>query len=372
MNFSLTELPVKFKQVIFWNDFYTPEQLLLKTKADKVIFFEIIDLRQIALIVTAKKLGITTFYLEHGAAGDKNTAISRWNEITILKHKLPYFLKRIRSSFFDVFRSKLFYYSVRGRFESWKSYLKYLKLPFLMLTAAPNKVLAHCIFKERVPRYSIVFNRVNFEQYQVYTGISEGDAIFTGVPFFDKFYTDNRDEKDYVVFIDHPYLEERLLEWTREHHEKIAKALFQFAAERKIKVYIKLHPISNMDTWKAYRFNNEYVEIIQKGDFTSLYMNSKLILGFSSSLLNGFLCAKKNVVLLGWHPAPQIFGNDFSKSGLCHSSVDIADLSEQYSFWISDNKCTSGQSAYDSFLKQCNYPFDGKATQRVLDAILTL
>src|SRR5204863_1385132 len=111
-------------------------------------------------------------------------------------------------------------------------------LPFKMLKEAPNKVLAQNKFQERVPTKSIVFNEANFDEYALYTGISPNNALFTGVPFFDRFCKADTVEMDHVVYIDHPYLEERILGWNVIYHRQVAKCLFDFAEQRKIKIYI--------------------------------------------------------------------------------------------------------------------------------------
>ena len=74
---SGVELPPLFKEIFFWDQFVSPRLLLKKIKPDKIIFFEIIDQRQIALIVAAKKRNIITFYLEHGAANSRETSATR-------------------------------------------------------------------------------------------------------------------------------------------------------------------------------------------------------------------------------------------------------------------------------------------------------
>ena len=164
-------------------------------------------------------------------------------------------------------------------------------------------------------------------------------------------------------------MESNILDWTPEHHKRIAKTLFEFAEKNKLKLYIKLHPFSKRSNWENYEFDKSYVEIIQDGDFAQLYLQARLILGFSSSLITGLLCAKKNIVLLGWHPQPGIFGVDFSQTGLCHTSFSPTDLLEKYTDWVSRNLAVENATAYDDFLLKCNYPFDGKATERVLKII---
>jgi hypothetical protein len=142
--------------------------------------------------------------------------------------------------------------------------------------------------------------------------------FFTGVPIFDNYYSAGIFSGNHISYIDHPYVEENLLNWTKEWHQKIAMNLLEFAKARKIKILVKLHPSSNLLLWRSYNIDPVFLEIVQAGDYTKELLASKLILSYSSSMVNGFLCAQRNVVLLGWHPVPGIFGFDFSKSGLCH------------------------------------------------------
>jgi CDP-glycerol glycerophosphotransferase (TagB/SpsB family) len=371
MKLSPNDLPIKFRDIFYWAQFLTPAQLLKTISPDKIIFFEIVDLRQIALIVTANERQISTFYLEHGAAGDKDAAQKLWWDKELYKkHKLPYFKKRVKS-LGRVAKSKLFYYSVFRGFNSFRSYLKYACLPFHMLMMLPNKALSKNIFEERVPKFAITFNWVNFEQFQLYTGCSTKRLLLTGIPFFDRYFSNHSVVEDYVVYIDHPYLEQKFLDWNEEHHKKIAEKIFQFAVESKTQLYVKLHPASDLSNWTKYKIDERYITIIKDGDYTDLFLKSKLILGFSSSLINGFLCAKKNVVLLGWHPIPQIFGSDFSKTGLCHLSLDPQEIFSKYDGWLAHNLAMENEHAYGEFVQQFNYPFDGKATERVIQAINT-
>jgi hypothetical protein len=92
-------------------------------------------------------------------------------------------------------------------------------------------------------------------------------------------------------------------------------------------------------------------------------------LAFSSSMVNGFLCARKNVVLLAWHPKPEVIGVDFSKTGLCHLSLTPEELETKYDEWIMHNLSLENANRYVDFLKEFNYPFDGFAGKRVIQAI---
>ncbi|TCJ14185.1 hypothetical protein EPD60_09260 [Flaviaesturariibacter flavus] len=363
-------LPIRFGAVHYWKKFSTPADLLRRVKPDRIVLFEIIDLRQIALITYANYKGVSTYFLEHGAAGSRETAIVRWGEITFRKQKLPYLVKRFFGRFGDVVKSKWFYYGARPRFSTRAAARKYRMLPVRMLKEAPNKVLAENMFAERIPKRCIVFNEANYEEFALYTGVKKEQCYFTGVPFFDEYYSVSRSDKGHIVYIDQPFYEENLVGWTQPHHERIAKALIAFAARHKVKLYIKLHPRSSRAAWEAYNFDPDHVEIIQHGDFHQLYMDARLLLGYSSSLINGLLCAQKNMVILGWHPVPHVFGADFSATGLCHLSLDPADLETKYEYWVTNNLAIQNKEAYQDFLMRFNYPFDGKATERVIQALI--
>lgn len=359
-----------FKKIYSWSAFATPKQLLKKVQPDRIVFFEIIDQRQIALLVTANKAGIKTFYLEHGAAGNKEAAIQRANEKDFFsKTKKHYLFNRLKTGLGRLIKSKVFYYAASFQLSSLSSAIKYIRLPFAMLFDTPNKALTNCIFPERTPFRSIVFNKPNFEQFQVYTGISEDKAVFTGVPIFDHYYLETATEGCHITYIEHPYHEAGILNWTPEHHKKIAGVLYDFSVKKQIKIVVKLHPRADISLWRSYGFESEIFKIVQAGYFTKEMLASKLILAYSSSLVNGFLCAQKNIVLLGWHPEPGIFGADFSKTGLCHVSLHPADLETKFDYWVENNLSRGCETEYLKFLKEFNFPFDGKAGERVLEVI---
>lgn len=363
-----------FRQEFYWSDYATPLALIQSIKPDKIVLFEIIDQRQMALIVTANAKGITTFYLEHGAAADKDTALERSKAtLDFYKKRGGYILNRLFFGLGSLLKTKFFYFSAVRFIKSFTSRIKYIRLPFAMQYATPNKALKRISFPERIPYYAITFNENNFEEYQLYTNTDPQNALYTGVPMFDSYYQPKSivAEKT-IVYIEHPYLESDLLDWNEAFHKKIAETLFRFANETKTPVLVKLHPRSDLKLWQSYNLQSEYFEIVQQGNYTNRYLAASIILGYSSSLITGLLCAKKNIVLLGWHPQPRIFGSDFSKTGLCHTSMNMQDLFTQMDFWLKNNLTIQQTDLYNNFLKKYNHPFDGRAAERVVHAIRTL
>lgn len=367
---SYTKFKQQFDNIFCWNDFLTPGSLLKRTKPDRIVFFEIIDHRQISLIIAANKLGIQTIFLDHGAAGDVNSMRGVLKNRNFFKQKIPYYISRLSKIGYLV-KSKYFYYSAFFSLTHLNSVIPFLLLPIKSLFYTnPVMTLTKSEFRERVPKRVILFSEANMQQFLLQVGKLSDGAVITGVPYFDKYYSREKEEQDYIVFIDHPYFEDNLLNWTQEFHEQLASNLFSFAEGIQKKLFIKLHPRSKKSLWDSYSYNRALISVIQgEKDYTNLLTDSKLIIGYSSSLLNGLLCARKNIVNVGWHPVPQIFGVDFAKTGLCHGSLNMNDLKANYSYWIENNLAECNEAKYEEFLRKFNYPFDGKATDRVLKAI---
>ncbi len=98
-------------------------------------------------------------------------------------------------------------------------------------------------------------------------------------------------------------------------------------------------------------------------------LSSKMIFGFSSTLISAMICCRKNVVLLGWHPSPSIFGEDYSKTGLCHISLKIDELFPMYDIWAANNLSIKNNESFKNFIGEYSCPFDGKATDRIVKTI---
>ena len=283
-----------FRDVYYWDKYLTAQNLLNDIKPERIIFFELIDQRQIALLTTANKHNIKTIYLEHGASADvEGTIFMSEHEKGFLRKKIDYLKKRFMTSLMKMVKSKIFYYSSCIYLNSLSSFIKYVRLPFSTLFNTPNRALQLNKFIERAPFKSIVFNNSNFESFCTYNAITRESAIFTGVPFFDKYFNSSVSNEKHIVFIEQPFLEQNLLEWTKDFHKKIASTLYNFSKSNNLKCFIRLHPLSDLLLWKSYGYENHQFIFSQNNDFTKEILSSELILSYSSTLLVGPLCAKK-------------------------------------------------------------------------------
>ena len=353
----------------YWSDHATPGRLLDRLQPDRVVLSEIIDLRQIALIIAARGRGLPSYYLEHGAAGDAATARRRMSE-TSIADKLAGSLRSLRR-LPQLLAVRRFYLSVLPLLNSARSRAAFLAFPQALAVLPAMRALRLLRFPERVPATAILFSRANLEEFALFHGPESAyRALLPGVPFFDGYYRARPEvDPDTVVYIEHPYLEEGLNGWTPAHHERIARTLDRFARERGKRVLVKLHPRSNLALWQKYQLDPA-VEVAQVGDYSERFLRAEMILSYASSLLTGMLCARKNVTYLRWHPGDAEFGAPFHQSGLCHTSGDPDDLFEHYDEWLAGNLCVVNEAAYQAFLDRFNWPFDGQAARRVRQAIL--
>lgn len=360
-------LPKFIRGEFYWSDYKTPFKLLQSINPDKIVFQEIFDLKQIALNIAARKLKIETIFLDHGIWSDfisiKRNDLQR--QQTGRKKKLQKLKKphSIPSGYF-------FYFSAFPG-VGWRDLAKFFFFPFLAFSKSLLTAMHKIRFNERKPERFILFTKHNFNTISDYYGCSENEVTYTGFPFFDGFAKKRNEStnKGYIVFIDHPYLELSMLGWDENFHEKVARTIKQISSLSKKKVFIKLHPKSDINKWKTYTFLDQEVEIIQHQIDESFYLDADLIFGYASTLLVGFICSRRNVVLLGWHPCPLIFGIDFSKYNICHKSLELGDVNSKLPYWLNSNLALQNKQHFIEFCKIFNNPFDGKATERVIGLI---
>ena len=358
-------LPSFIKKELFWSDYWTASFLIRAIKPDTIVFVEIYDIKQIALNIVAKRKGIKTIFLDHGMYNNVSSALFRDKEASarIRKEKLRKLsnIPIILQNYFFYFHS---IYSV-----SFRNVFEFLAFPFSAFIISSYRALHLLPFSEKKPKRFLLFCKNNFEYIKYSYHCEQNEVVYTGMPEFDKFFSDH-DVNDKYIFIDHPYLEEKMLGWNHEHHEKVAFSIYDLCRSRNIKFFVKLHPSSDKTLWENYGFDSKYIEILQSGDFVDIYRAAKLVIGFSSTLMVGFISARKNVVLIGWHPEPRIVANDLSSYGVCHQSLNINELKSKFDYWIKNNLALINKEKYNIFIDRFNCPFDGKAAERVLKGVI--
>lgn len=356
-------LPFFIKNQYFWNNYRTPYDFIKDTHPKSIIFFEIFDFRQIALAVAAHKLGVNTIFLDHGITSESSLYSEREQP---LRKMLSKKIHNVFTRFFKIIKVRWFYFSAIRSIDFFEL-LQFIYLPFLFAFKENTNAIHKVTFVGNTINTFILFSKNNFSRYNYLYHLAHKNISYTGIPYFD--YLKNSHDGDHIIYIDHPYLEEKLYGWSEKHHETIARKLNSFSKQHQVNLYIKLHPKSQKEIWKSYNLTSSYLHVIQDGNFEKLYSGANLILSFSSTMVAGFLSGFKNLVLLGWHPTPRIVGVDYSLTNLCHKSLQLAELETKYSNWLSANKSKQNKAAYIEFIRNFNYPFDGNATKRIIEVI---
>ena len=355
------------QSLYFWEDYSTALNLLESIKPDLLVFFEIFDLYQSALIIVAKSLHIQTIFIDHGLRVD-GASLPHFIEV-VNQGAFKIKLKKVVALKTSFFKSRRFYYATL-RFVGIKHWLSFIFFPLFTSLFSGEEAMHSLLTTIKKPPLFLLFCRNNFIVMNHYYHCQPSEIIYTGVPFFDYLYKSQMFE-EHIIYLDQPMLEFQILGWTKSFHHKLAYGLYEFAKANNIFLHIKLHPTSDLSLWRSYNFDQTVVRIYQNELVKDLYSNAKLVLSYSSTLLIGLLSAQKNVVLLGWNPTPAVYGTDFSKMNICHLSLDINDLKSNLSHWLNHNLCIINKEAYQRFLLEFNYPFDGLATARIISLINT-
>ncbi|HWY37105.1 MAG TPA: hypothetical protein VNY73_01005 [Bacteroidia bacterium] len=362
----LISLPGFIKKEVFWNDYKNPDQIIDDLQISRIIFQNLIDIKQTSLNICAKARGIKTFFLDHGITTEASFSMEKHRNVNNKQ-----MFRKVPLHFRDILKNRYFYY-YSVKYIRFKSLFNFMRLPFYSSFFGFFKALHTMTFKERAPSECILFCRPNLSEVEYLYQVKEFSKVhYTGIPFFDLYHTKNDQQvvKKQLTYIDHPYFESSFFGWDANHHKSIALKLNECAIKNDLFIYVKLHPASSKNLWDSYDLDEKHIKVVQSGDYTNTYLSSELILGYSSTLLAGFICAKKNIVLLGWHPKPEVIGIDYSKTGLAHLSLTPQDLDNLLNYWMETNLCMLDHDAYSRFIDNYNCPFDGRAAKRIIDII---
>lgn len=343
------------------NDHKFISKWVKKINPDRIVFFESSDIRLVFLNIIFTSLGYKLVFLDHGIREIKSMQFVRSIEKEVMKNNEDH-LKVIPKKKTLLLFFETIYHLPRKQFFS----LCKILVDFLghwNKERLFNKLLnlGNSFWRQ------IIYCTNNLEVISLTVKIEEDKVFYTGFPSSDSYFPlKKNDDSDYIVFIDHPYLETGI--YTIEQHRKIVIALKELSLSKEKKIFVKLHPKTIVENWSQYDLGSN-LEIVSDFPPPSFYLNASMIISFSSTMLINFLSKKKNVVLLSWYLDESHLGNDFSKLGVCHLSNNLDDLKVKFDYWISHNLAEEDLNNWEMFIKLFNYPFDGKATKRVLEAI---
>jgi hypothetical protein len=359
---------LNIKQIQF-KKYHTPLNIINDINPDIILFLEVYDILQISLCIVANKVGLKTIFLEHGISSNSEEYLAENNEIN-RKH-FNRLIKNLKAINYSIIH-RLFFMSSFFYVQNLNSLITLIKIWLTIERKGSLKALSTYPLIERVPSKFLLFGKNNNDHKNLIYHINKYKNIniqYTGNPFVKKIKNGLSNK---ITIIEHPYFEQSLYNWNFKFHNEKVDFLYKFIRSKpEFDFLIKLHPASDKSLWHKFECpSNAVVKKNNDLNNDNHYEESALILSYSSSMLVDFISNQKNIVLLGWHPVPQIYGVDFSKYGICHTSYLFEDLENNWEHWLKNNLAVVNLTGYERFLEEFNSPFDGLAKQRILMEIL--
>jgi hypothetical protein len=358
---------LNYGHAIYWSDYRSAQDLLEALSPNKVVFLYIDTYHAVVLNMACKNVGIPTYHLEHGMRADYGIA----SAITLNSEMGQSLFTRLRNilyGFGDRIKARLFLKNTIQNFSEEdaafaRKYItirsKYNYLETFKLLPSPKRI-ADCY---------ISFSPNIYKVHQQYDHLNPGQKVhFIGVPYFDKLASlQSSAPERAILFIDQPFAEKGLLQWTQAFKRTFTSELTNIIAAHNYKLYVKPHPKQDISIWQ----NIAYAEIIDNARLQEIGGNIPVVIGFYSTYLMPFAAFEHTTLItLENHPIGKL---DVSKSwidaGVAHPVYSLEELA-----WALANVELLHQKQLPNkklFEQDWLYKFDGKAGERLRTILLS-
>lgn len=365
--YSYKQLPnqnaKEFGSVVFWNDFSSGFDLLIKLDIHKMIFYEYESYNNIAIRAAAKQIGIKCYHLDHGFRGSVEAALKiskngrSWKKYI---YKIPFV------SYFKLFFFSRFYYNTyfQCNYDLKKQLLTYYKIrsqldilsTFERISSSLLRLDFYITYSREGLNFFIVYHHLNkvFKNYK-----------FIGFPQFDELAINAKKKSNgcsnKLLFIDQPFYEQNSFGWTLKHKVSFLEDLKALVKALNIELIIKSHPLNDISIYK--NLGCKVIDVNIFSDFLYSY-----VIGFNSTLLFS-LASIPNTLLfcLNNHPKPfeEIKDNVFVKEKVAIGLNQLSDFPENFS------SIKTNEKDRKEFIKKFLFKFDGKGKERLAKIILS-
>lgn len=208
-------------------------------------------------------------------------------------------------------------------------------------------------------------------------GFDRSTLVVTGNPIYDSdfrkmqnLHLKPKDGKIHILLLTHAMYEHGV--WTRKQRDLLVEGIVKEINKYKdeMSLVVKIHPSSEILSEYQSIVNSidSSIPIHQKGDVIEFIAEADVIISYStaSALINA-LVLKKPIIICNLY---NLEGDLFLEKGLvleCNNLSNLVPLIRQSS---SVNPAT--QHKIDSFIEDLLYKFDGRASERIADAMLEL
>lgn len=357
----------EYGQAIFWKDFKNAFHLIKSIKPKVVVFFELETLNQIALNVACKELGIKTIFSDHGLQDLKisfqaNRFVKKNNNRkNRIKQKVKLFAK---NSIHSIINNRLFFE------KTLKSSIHSDFLGLYKKVRLKNTILDTQLKLDsnlRLPDKYICFTPRNYAYHQATGHDKNIPVVFTGVPELDEFRVEhsNQIERNFILFIDQPYVHFNYYGWNKEHKYSFLNDLKEAALSAGKLFLIKKHP-REISFWNDFDHAFDFISGI---DLIKKISSISHVLGYNSTMLLPF-AASKDIIVYNLRNHPDT--NSYTPTDLVDYGVAIwyDQIDHGVRFKENRQRIEEMNNAKQYFIKDYLYLLDGKAGDRFDKAIL--
>jgi len=209
-------------------------------------------------------------------------------------------------------------------------------------------------------------------------GFEKTSLIPTGIPMYDDIferlekvnYKSKSDEKKQILLLTHAMHEHGF--WTREQRDSLVKDIVSEISKHKdrMSLTVKIHPSSEQikDYEELIHPIDKSITIHKDGDVAEYIKNSDIIIAYSgSSSLVFALAQKKPIIVCNFY---DLEADLFQEKGVVLECKNKSMIIPSIEKVFNSNPITNEK--IDSFIEEFFYKLDGRASERIGNAILNL
>jgi hypothetical protein len=355
----------------FWDEFRHANDLLDQLRPDRIVFFYISSLNQVALKLAAQARGIPTLHLEHGARQSYSVSADHYPLNDGVEKRLT--LLKLRRERGHILGNHAFFLRslVQIRPPDRRDLFRYALRSYTRgLTIETRRQFG----RMRQPDRYIAFSPAIFEFHRVQDAMSSEDlqrVTYIGLPQFDLFCNlpvapiDPRN----VILIDHQNHGGHRYGWTLDFRREWVRKIHETISELGLRLLVKEHPGDLSNSWAPY-VDRGNVEIIDNARLRESLPSTRLILGGFSTMQLPLIALPHTVLItLEIHPERAVpSSKQFIDAGVAAAVTDFQQL--RANLLDVERLATEQRKHKPAFIQQFLHKMDGHAGARLRDILI--
>ncbi|UJR80412.1 hypothetical protein [Sandaracinus amylolyticus] len=351
-----------------WEQYTSAQSLLDSTRPAAIVLFYVSSLNQVALRIAAHSRAIPTIHVEHGIRLSPEDPLAR----RFLREQAQKRFSRRRPSLISTLANYRFALGTWARLTG-------------VHRAALGRYLATVGL--RGATYEVLQSTANIRRPDGYLSFSEQCLAYhrdvdripgswptklVGFPQFDEFLPRTADvDPRLAVLIDHQFHNLGLFGWTNDFRTTWVARIVDLVEKFDLRLLVKQHPEDRSGAWERWR-GHPRIEVVDRDGLMDALPRVGLILGTFSTLQIPLAAMPHTaLVTLEIHPNPDEFpSRSFVETGAATAAFTWDALERLISRRAELAREQAARK--DAFIEKFLHKMDGRAGERLRDALMTL